>query len=199
MPGEGAFVAKITGEVNKKATVKVTAKDVSTGTSTDVATVTITWQGTNFSLSSGILLSTMPNRTYANSPIIINGVPVLDSSGKVTTEVTESDTRPSVVTPLALFNYEFTRKNHVGGKFGVLVSGGLGANLTTKSADYAVGVSFRYREILFSPMLHLGRESFLSNGVTVGQKLGSSPPTLPSEQEFKPAFGLAITYRIPIP
>ncbi len=199
LPGGGVFIARITGDVNKKATVKITAKDVSSGTSTDIATVTITWQGTNFSLSSGILLSTLPNRTYANSPIIINGLPVLDNSGKVTTEVTESDTRPSIVTPLALFNYEVTRKNYAGGKFGVLVSGGLGANLTTKSADYALGLSFRYREALFSPMLHYGRETFLSNGVTVGQKLGSSPPTLPTEQNFKPAFGLAITYRIPIP
>ena len=127
------------------------------------------------------------------------GVPVLDSGGKVTTIVTENDTRPSVVTPLAMLSYEFTRHNYASGKFGMLASGGLGANLTTKSADYAVGISFRYRELLFSPLLHMGRETYLSNGVAVGQKLGSSPPALTTEQHFKPAAGFAISYRIPVP
>jgi hypothetical protein len=199
LQGSGEFVARIVGSVNKKATIKVAAKDASSGTSTDIATVVVSWQGSNFALSTGLLLSTLPNRVYSNTPIVLNGVPVLDSGGKVTTVVTENETRPSVVTPLAMLNYEFTQHNYANGKFGVLVSGGLGANLTTKTADYAVGFSLRFRELLFSPLLHLGRETYLSNGVAVGQKLGSSPPTLTTEQHFKPAVGFAISYRIPVP
>jgi hypothetical protein len=199
LPATGDYIDQVASSPNHKATIKITAKDVLSGTSTDVATVVITWQGSNFSLSTGILLSTLPNRVYANSPIIVNGVPSTDGSGKVLTIVTENDTRPSVVTPLALLNYEVTRSNYCKGRCGVSISGGLGANLTTKSADYAAGVSWRYRDLLFTPAFHYGRETVLSNGVNVGQKLGSSPPALPTQMLFRPNFGFAVTYRIPIP
>ena len=73
LPGGGDYVARITGAVNKKATVRVSVKDVVSGTSTDIATVVITWQGSNFVLSTGLLLSTLPNRVYGNTPIVVNG------------------------------------------------------------------------------------------------------------------------------
>jgi hypothetical protein len=113
--------------------------------------------------------------------------------------VTESDTKPSVVTPLAFFSYEIPYITAREGKFGVLLSAGLGANLTAKSADYAAGISFRYREVLFTPAVHFGRENELTNGVVVGQMLGSSPPALPTAMHFKPNVGFALTYRVPIP
>ncbi len=169
LPEQGTFLDDVASAPEHKATIKVSAKDVTSSASTDLATVVLTWQGSNFGLSSGILLSVLPNRTYANTPIIVNGVPVLDSGGKVTTMVTETDTKPSVMTPLAMFNYELPGVFCCKGKFGVLLSAGLGANLSTKSADYMAGVSFRYREVLFTPALHYGRENFLTNGIAVGQ------------------------------
>jgi hypothetical protein len=75
----------------------------------------------------------------------------------------------------------------------------MGSNLTAKTADYAAGFSIRYRDILFTPAVHIGRINELTNGVVVGQKLGSSPPALPTAMHFTPKFGFAITYRLPFP
>jgi hypothetical protein len=199
LPDAGDFINDIASAPDHKATIKITAKDVFSGASVDVGSVVITWQGSNISISTGILLSNLPNRTFANTPIIINGVPKTDPSGKVLTMVTETDTKPSVVTPLAFFNYELPWVTAKEGKFGILLSGGIGANLSAKTADYAAGISFRYREVLFTPAVHFGRENELTNGVVVGQMLGSSPPALPTEMHFKANIGFAITYRIPIP
>jgi hypothetical protein len=199
LPDAGDFYDLVQPSADRKATVTITAKDVLTPASVEVAKVVISWRSTPFSVSTGILFSTLHNKTFANTPVIVNGVPVLDSGNKTITHVTESDTVPSIVTPMIFLNYEhpfFYRNN---GRFGVLLSGGMGANLTAKTADYAAGVSFRYRDMLFTPAVHFGRQNELTNGVTVGQRLGSSPPTLPMAMHFTPKLAFAITYRVPLP
>jgi hypothetical protein len=199
LPDAGEFYDLVKPSPDHKATITVTAKDVISGTSTELAKVVVTWRSTPFSISTGILFSTLHNKSYINAPVIVNGVPVLDSSGKVTTKVTESDTVPSIVTPLIFLNYEILPLSSANGRFGLHLSGGMGSNLTAKTADYAAGISFRYRDILLTPAVHIGRQNDLTNGVTVGQELGSSPPALPQSMHFVPKLGFSITYRVPIP
>ena len=194
----GIFTDDVYASPDHKASIVVSARDVLTTNSTSIGTVAITWQGSNFIISTGVLLSGLRYRTYANTPDIVNGTPVLDSSGKNTTTVTESDTVPSVVAPLALASYELAGFKKCRGRCGFLVSAGLGANLYLKTADYAAGISFRYRDTIFTPLAHIGRETFLTDGVYVGEKLGSGPPALPTANTWTAKFGLAITYRIPI-
>ncbi|MGD0156155.1 MAG: hypothetical protein ABSB50_08655 [Terracidiphilus sp.] len=199
VPDAGDFIDDIQPSPGRKASVKITAKDSLGTTSVELGSVVISWQGSNFSVSTGILFSSLKNKTFANTPIIVNGVPVLDPSGKVTTQVTESDTVPSIVAPLIFLNYELPFIHPCLAKCGFLLSGGMGSNLTAKTADYAAGFSIRYRDILFTPAVHIGRINELTNGVVVGQKLGSSPPALPTAMHFTPKFGFAITYRLPFP
>ena len=194
---EGPYIDEVPSLEDRKATVVVAAVDVLTKASVTLGTVTISRTGTQFIISTGMLVSGLRNRTFANSPIISGGVPSLDSSGKVLTVVTEGDTLPSFVTPLVLIGYELSTPILRRGKFGISVNAGLGANLTTKTADYAAGLGFRFRDVLFVPAVHIGRENQLTNGLAVGQMLGSSPPALPAGTSFVAKFGLAVTYRVP--
>jgi serine acetyltransferase len=52
----------------------------------------------------------------------------------------------------------------------------------SKTADFDTGISFQIGGVLITPTVHFGRDVRLSNGVTVGQELGPSPPNpLPTE------------------
>jgi hypothetical protein len=193
LPQAGDFVDVVpASSINHKAGIKISAKDVFSGITTDVATVTISWQGTNFSLSTGLLISTLPSRTFANTANVTNGV----LAGGNT--VTEQDIRPSYVTPTAMFNWEPLAFGRSQG-FGIDLTVGLGANLTTKSADYAAGISLRIKNVFLTPVVDFGREVELSNGVKVGDTSLGTLSTVPTEQHFKPNFGFAISYRIPTP
>jgi len=185
--------------------VTITGQEVVNKTSSPIATVTINTQNTNWVISTGILFSNLKFHTFSNAPIIVNGKPVLDASGKVTTVVTRSDTSPSVVAPELLVSYRlpwisrFTWENRCPGGCSFLVSGGVGANLTSKTADFDSGFSFQFGSLLLTPTVHYGRDNRLTNGLTVGQQLGASPPTLPTENHWVKKFGIAVTYALPIP
>ncbi len=182
---------------DRKATVKLSSVDAITSEKTDLGTVVISWQYTKFVLSTGVLLSTLMNQSFANSPVIVNGSPVLDSSGKVITKVTMNATRPSIVFPLVMGNFRMPLQ-FCGGKCSVLLGGGIGANLSSKTADFAAGPSLQIYSVLLSPLLHYGRQVNLTNGVVVGQQLGTTPVTPPTNSIWKPAFGFAISYTIPL-
>jgi hypothetical protein len=53
LPDAGDFVDDVGSSPDRKATVKISAKDALTGTSVDIATVVITWQSSRFSISGG--------------------------------------------------------------------------------------------------------------------------------------------------
>jgi len=189
---------------NYNSTVTVAAQEVISKTSTALGTVTISWQSNPWEVSTGILFSTLVSRSYTNAPLIENGQPVLDSGGKTLTVVTESDTRPVVVLPLVMLNYRMRRlsgyswENKCPNHCAFLVSGGVGLNLSTKTADFAVGPSFQIGAVLFTTAAHFGRETVLTNGVTVGEQLGSSPPSpLPTANHWKTGFGFGISYVLP--
>ena len=193
------ILPKLRHQANWQATVKISAQEQIGKTSADVATVVIKWQQTNWSLSTGVVLSALANQNFANSPMFVNGVPVTDSSGKVLTIVTVAKTYPSVVFPLLLVNYRLHNLQADSGRWAFLLSGGVGTNLALKTADFAFGPSLQYGNVFVTPALHLGRQTQLTNGVSVGDKLGSSPPSLPTSNQFKTSFGLGITYRLPLP
>jgi hypothetical protein len=185
---------------NHKLTIKLNSQEQIGNTTTTLATVVITWQQTNWSLSTGVVLSTLKNKTFANSPIYNpDGSPDIDSTGKVKTQVTVSKTYPGIISPVFLVNYRWHNFQGNQGRFALLFSGGLGLNPVTKSADFAVGPSLQWSSVIFGTVLHYGRQTELTSGVHVGDQLGTSPPSLPTDNAYKPAFGISITYRLPLP
>lgn len=199
---EATFTVQQSPKYNS--TVTVAAQEVISKTSTALASVTISWQSNPWEVSTGILFSTRVGRSFTNAPLIVNGKPVLDSSGKTLTVVTETDTRPVVVFPMVMANFRLRDLSHSAWEnkcpnhCAFLLSGGVGLNLTTKTADFAVGPSFQIGEVLFTTAAHFGRESTLTNGVTVGSQLGSSPPNpLPTANKWTTGFGFVVSYVLP--
>lgn len=191
-------IPPIKNAANYKATIQVTAQEQIGKTSVPVGTVVITWQQSNWSLSTGVVLSSLANQSFNNSPLFANGVPVTDASGKTLTIVTISKSYPGVISPVFLVNYRIHNYQRAQGKWAFLISGGIGINLATKSADFAAGPSIQYGNFIFGPILHYGRQTNLTNGVKVGDEFGDSPPSLPTNNIYKPGAGISLTYRLPI-
>jgi hypothetical protein len=112
----------------------------------------------------------------------------------------------SVIAPIALVSYRinslsnFKWETRCPGSCSFLLSGGVGANLTAKEADFDVGASFEIGGVLFTPALHFGSDVRLANGLYVGEPLGSNPPSpLPTTNKWVLKAAFAITYSIPIP
>lgn len=84
---------------------------------------------------------------------------------------------------------------------GFLLSGGVGANLTAsqKSADFLGGVSFQIGSVLITPAAHVTWDVRLTQGISTGDQLGSSPPSpLPTQRSLVTKFAIGISYVLPI-
>jgi hypothetical protein len=188
---------------NYNSTITITAQELVSKATSTLATVTINWQSNPWSISTGFMYSTVPTRSFVNSDIILNGQPSLDpGSGKNLTQVTESDA-VTILAPLVMANYRIgpwsraNWENSCPNHCAFLLSGGIGLNPVSKIAEYAVGPSFQFGEVLFSPLAHIGKDTFLTNGVTVGSQLGVGPPDLPIGSSWGVHFGFAISYILP--
>jgi len=185
------------------ATATITAIEVVSKTNSTISTWTTTATSYNVLFSAGLGFSNLVYRTYASSPQIQNGVPVLNSSGNAVSLVTETDNKMSVMAPEVLVSYLIPGLQRLDSacSFGcsLWLSGGVGANLTTKTADFDAGISLRLSDILLTPAVHFGRESRLSNGFTVGNSLGANAPsTLPTGTKWVRKFGFVLSYVIPL-
>ena len=206
-PGTPPVVAyKFTSSPLNNMVVTVSGQEVVNKTSSPIASVTINCQATHWVVSAGILFSNLKFHTFTNSPVIVNGQPVLDPTGKTLTRVTRSDTSPAVAAPELLVSYRISPLSRFGWEnkcpngCSFLLTGGIGANLTSKTADFDTGISFQIGGVLITPTVHFGRDVRLSNGVTVGQELGPSPPSpLPTENHWVRKFGIGLSYTLPTP
>ncbi|GEM_PF-3583465 len=185
------------------ATVTITGVEIISKTSSSIATWTASPTSYNIVFSAGLGFSNLVYRTFASTPQVQNGATVLNSSGNALSLVTESDTHLSVMAPEVLGSYVIPhlRKFDSYCRLGcsLLVSGGIGANLTTKSADFDTGISLRLMDVLLTPAVHFGRESRLIDGITVGSSLGANAPsTLPTQNKWVRKFGFVLTYMIPL-
>ncbi len=158
------------------------------------------------------MMSSLVNRTYAITPVVQGGVvsttPPSSGSGSPTVnqQIIENDTLPSIIAPLALVSFRFDKfsrwafkKTKCPTHCGLLASVGMGANLTSKSADLVAGPSVQLKSVLLTPVLDYGRENFLSGGLVPNQPLPNSPSSLPQHTEWTPHWGIAISYVIPMP
>lgn len=175
---------------------KLTAQTLLTKDSRDAGTVAVTWAHQPWEVSGGIMYSTVLGRSFQNSPVINNGLVVLDPNGKPLNELTQSTTKPTI-DALVLVHWRFyERQMSATRRFAVLGSVGVGTGANGSGADFAAGMSFAFGNFFLSPLLHFTRDLRLTNGVALGQNLiGQSPPT---ERYWVHKFGLALTYAVPI-
>ena len=180
---------------NYTSAIDVSAQEVLSGTKTSLATVNIVWQSNPWEISTGIMFSTLKNRTFTNVAVFENGAPQLDSDGKTLTMVQESVKQPAVLFPVVMVHYRIPSVNWL------MASGGVGLNLGTTTAEFTLGPSFKIFGLIFSPAVHFGRETELAQGVRPSSKLGVDPPDPPTETHWVKDFrwGVAVSYAIPIP
>jgi hypothetical protein len=199
-------IYKYTAQQNTSMQITIAGTEVVSKVASPIAIVNITVNATPWVVSTGLSFSNLKSNSYAPVPAYANGAPVVSGSGvaEVTVGGTSSDF--SVIAPLALFSYRINPLSHADWEIkcpnncAVLLSAGIGANLSTKSADFDVGPSFQIGGVLITPTVHWGRDTRLTGGFYVNEPLGTgSPMTLPTDTAWVTKGGIALTYSIPIP
>ena len=198
-PGATLTLGGFPAGTNRTATVKITTVDVVTKATVTLTTVTVHWGGTRWEISTGAIFSRLPSRKFDAAQIIENGKPQLDANGKINTRVTETGTRPMIV-PIVLVHYRLAEgvPRFQGQRFALLATGGIGVNPYSTTADLAGGLTFSYRGLMISGLAHRTRDLHLTNGLKVGDELGSAPPALSTERFWDTTLALGLTYRIAI-
>jgi hypothetical protein len=161
-----------------------------TTTGAEVGSGTYVFGAPQVVVSVGIAGVFMQNRQYQK--VQASG----QSSGTTIEYSTDSSARMS---PLIMAHgriYRFAGDDAIWGTLGVTAA----SNNSGVSAEYFVGgtVSFLHNWIFLTPGLYVGQKEALTGGYKVGQQLPSSfSGSLPIQQSYKPAFGLAISFRVP--
>jgi hypothetical protein len=141
--------------------------------------------------SAGVFFSTLPVRSFSVAPVFTNGA-VTDHA------VAQNILRPTVV-PFGAANYRLT--NDLGWtrwKSDIYLTGAVGVNPNTVSADFATGLSMSWRALMVSALCHFGHDVRLTQGLQNGQSLGVSfSGTLPTQTYWTAAFALGVSVRVP--
>ena len=153
--------------------------------------ITIVFGDSRWEASAGALFSALPNRSFAISPVYTNGT-VTDK------QVTTNVVRPTVV-PFAAANYRISH-DLVGPRWRMAwyVTGAVGINPNTLSADFAAGPSLSFRSLMFSPLWHYGHDVRLTQGLYVNESLGaSSSGGVTTQNYWTSSFAIGISIRTP--
>jgi hypothetical protein len=188
-PDDGNIVAL---GVNREASVKVISKVTASSEKKPVTTVSLRWEVSRWEFSTGLLVSSTPNRSFANAAQFEGGQPVANRF-----RVTQTKLIPAIV-PVGLVHYRL-RESGSPYRKAFLLTGGAGVNPGSASADFAGGVSFGWRNLVISALLHGTRELVLTEGYKVGTVLSSGTPAPPTTRNWKPGAAIGITYRIKFP
>jgi len=92
--------------------------------------------------------------------------------------------------------YQYREDNAIWATLGVMAS----SNNSGVSAEYFLGLtsSFFHNRVFLTPGLYIGQSQTLTGGYKVGDQLPASfTGSLPVQQNYKPGFGLAISFRVP--
>ena len=85
-----------------------------------------------------------------------------------------------------------------GRRLALLVSGGIGVNASSGTADFAWGLSVSYRLLVLSGLRHYGQDLRPTNGVKTGMELGPSAPPPPTERFWtKGQWAVGVGVRVP--
>ena len=141
--------------------------------------------------SAGAFFSTLPVRSFSVAPVFTNAV--------ITDKVIAENVLHPTVVPFAAANYRLTDDlKHFRWKSNIYLTGAVGINPNTVTADFATGLSWSYRALMVSGLAHFGHEVKLTQGLTVGESLGPSfNGTLPTQTHWTTSFAIGLSVRIP--
>lgn len=201
-----------------------------------IAAIPLTFAAPRFETSTGVFLSMLNNRTFANTtqvcintpgttqptsptaPTVICTPPPAGTVGVPTQQavvISETVTNRPLIIPYYAADYRISPEwTWFGGRRGALyATGALAINPYLTDLEYAAGLGFSWRYLIFSPVYHLGRSTHPTQGEQVGQTWcvygGSSsattvppscsgaPPTPTTKTFLTGAFAFGIGVRIP--
>lgn len=177
-----------------------------------ILTITVVFADPHFEVSSGIVISTLPNRSFANQTTVTqnpNGAsPTL---GNVV--ITQTISKPTVVLFAGAnwrLGHDFLWPDQRRGAF--YLTGTVGYNVNNTNVEFGVGPSLSWRSIMFSVLYDWGHDLRLTQGEDVGMiwcnqssanssgtipKCSGSPPSPSTEKYWKGAVAFGISVRIP--
>ena len=141
--------------------------------------------------SAGAFFSSLPIRSFSAAPVFTNGV-ITDK------KVSQNLLYPTVV-PFAAANYRLTNDlKWTRWKSNVYLTGAVGINPNTVSADFATGLSLSWRGLMVSALSHFGHDVKLTQGLTVGESLGPGfNGSLSTSTYWTTNFALGLSVRVP--
>lgn len=186
-----------------------------------IATITVVYADPIFETSAGTFFSFIPNRSFSNQTNIgqnpdgsMTGCATGSNPIYCSITISEQDKKPTVV-PFVGANW---RLGHdflwLDSRRGATYfTAALGINPNSATTEYAAGFSLSWRALMLSPLYHLGRDSHLTQGETVGEvlcyydppttgvaidKCGSpSTPSPATKPYWRGAFAIGLSVRIP--
>jgi hypothetical protein len=141
--------------------------------------------------SAGTFFSSLPVRSFSVAPVF--------TSGAITNNIIAQNLLHPTVVPFGAANYRIS--NDLGWtrwKSAVYLTGAVGVNPNTVSADFASGLSISWRSLMFSPLWHYGHDVRLAQGLYVGESLGASfKGSLATQTYWKSSFAFGVSIRVP--
>jgi hypothetical protein len=167
-----------------------------------VTTITVLYADPRFEVSTGIFLSTLPNRSFSNVTQVNQGTTLTE--GNVV--IAQTLQRPTII-PYAAGNWRIGNDGlwPGGRRMAWYLTAGAGINPYNTTAEFAFGLSVSWRNLMISPLFHLGHDVELTQGESVGevwcnQSAKNCPSSIPSpstQKYWTGAFGLGIGIRVP--
>jgi hypothetical protein len=168
------------------ATLALNFADVPSSLSKKAIGSTLRWEA-----SAGVFFSSLAVRSFSAAPVFTNAV-ITDKT------VSQNLLRPTVV-PFAAANYRLTDDlKWTRWKSALYLTGAVGINPNTTSADFAAGLSFSWRALMVGPLWHYGHDVSLTQGLHVGQSLGAGfSGNLSTQTSWTNSFAMGVAVRIP--
>lgn len=166
---------------------------------------TFRWEG-----SAGVFFSAIPDRSFSVSPLYYQtsasttdpaNCPAASAKNAVGTVcdniVTQKILRPSIV-PFTAVHYRISPDaKFIPWKTALYMTGAVGYNVNTTSADFAGGLSLNWRSIMISPLWHFGHDVKLTNGLYVNESLGAGfKGNLTTEDYWRNMFAVGVSLRV---
>lgn len=177
-----------------------------------IVSITVVFANPKFEVSTGVIISTLPNRSFANQTIVTQN-PNGSSPTLGNVVITQSKSIPTVVL-FAGGNYrighDFLWPDKRRGAF--YLTGTVGLNVNNTNAEFGVGPSLSWRSVMFSILYDWGHDVRLTQGEFVGMiwcnqsaaspdgkipKCSGNPPSPSTEKYWKGAVAFGIAVRIP--
>lgn len=199
------FSVNAVNEVATPATSVVTAAQKKS-----IVTITVVYADPKFEVSSGAIISTMPNRSFANQTIVTqNARGSSPAQGDVV--ITQTVANPTVVL-FAGANWrlgrDFLWPDQRRGA--VYLTSTIGLNANNTNVEVGAGPSLSWRSIMFSVLYDWGHDVRLTQGEYVGMiwcnqstatssvsKCTGSPPSPSTEKYWRGVVAFGISVRIP--